>query len=123
MWPVEQIPNENFLFFRLHKSYLQFGDDIPPGAFRDQGNGMSTDWDKYSTPEETQKRVQRSAPEDNGVLSFNVGGVREIKPLLVEHTPEPENRAHTEILGDKKKDSEIRLKLKRLAQWAIKIGA
>jgi|SRR5690242_5530869 len=121
MWPIEQIPDDSSLFFRIHKSYLQFGDELPPGVFRDQGGGMSTDWDKYSTAEETQKRVQRSAPEDNGVLSLNVGGVRQISPLTVEHTPQPENRAHSEVFGDKKKDPEVRLKLKRLAQWVIKI--
>jgi hypothetical protein len=121
MWPVENIPNEDFLFFRLHRCYMQFDEEIPQGAFRDQDGGMSTDWEKYSTPEETQKRAKKSPPEDNGVLRLNVGGVREIKPLSVEHSPDPENRAHTEVLGNKKKDPEIRLKLQRLAQWVIRI--
>jgi hypothetical protein len=121
MWPVEQIPNEHFLFFRLHRNYMQFDDEIPQGAFRDQDGGMSTDWEKYSTAEETQRRAIKSPPEENGVLRLNVGGVREIKPLLVEHTPEPGNRAHTNVFGDKKKDPEVRLKLQRLAEWVIKI--
>jgi hypothetical protein len=121
MWPVEQIPNEHFLFFRLHRNYMQFDDEIPQGAFRDQDGGMSTDWEKYSRAEETQRRALKSPPEENGVLRLNVGGVREIKPLLVEHTLEPGNRAHTNVFGDKKKDPEARLKLQRLAEWVIKI--
>ncbi len=100
---------------------MQFSDEIPQGAFRDQGGGMSTDWEKYSTAEETRKRAQKSPPEDNGVLRLNVGGVRAINPLSVEHKPEPDNRAHTEVLGDKKKDPEVRLRLQRLAEWVIKI--
>ena len=82
---------------------------------------MSTDWDKYSTAEETQRRVKSSLPEENGVVRLNVGGVRAIKPLSVEHEPEPDNRAHTAVLGDKKKDPEVRLKLQRLAEWVIRI--
>jgi hypothetical protein len=118
VWPVEQIPNEHFLFFRVHRNYMQFGEDIPFGVFRDQEGGMSTDWDKYSTAEQSQKRAK--VPEDNGVLRLNVGGVREITPLSVEHGPEPLNRAHTEVLGDKKAP-QVRLKLQRLAEWAIRI--
>ena len=55
------------------------------------------------------------------VVRLNVGGVRAIKPLSVEHEPEPDNRAHTEVFGDKKKDPEVRLKLQRLAEWVIRI--
>lgn len=123
MLEPEIIPNADFLFLRVHKNYLNFGEDIPLGAFRDQGGGMSTDWDKYSTPQETQARAKRSSPADNGVLKMSVGGVRDINGLSVEHTPEPFNRAHTDVLGDKKSNPKVRLMLQRLSEWVIKLEA
>jgi hypothetical protein len=118
MWPVEQIPDEDVLFFRIHRNYMVNDDEVPLGAFRDQGGGMSTDWNKYSTPEESQMRS--SIPADNGIVSLRVGGVRGINPLSVTHAPEPGNRSHTEVHGDKKAPR-VRLQLQRLAAWAIKV--
>jgi len=51
-------------------------------------------------------------PEKNGVLRLNVGGIRRLPPLRVDHTPMKENRAHSDVLG--KKDPETRIKLLRL---------
>ena len=80
---------------------------------------MSTDWAQYSTPQETQSRAKSSPPRDNGVLKLNVGGVRAIEGLSVQHTPLEENRAHTDVFGDKKANPKVRLMLKRLAEWVV----
>lgn len=85
---------------------------------------MSTDWDKYSTPQETQQQAR--TPTDNGVISLPVGPVRLEAAQQVEHTPlvvtapDPSrswlrsNRAHTDVIG--KKDNEVRLKLRRMCR-------
>jgi hypothetical protein len=70
---------------------------IAPGVFRDHGAGMSVDWSRYSTPDETQHRARK--PEDNAVLELTVSEVRAIPPPIVEHSPVEGNRAHAEVLG------------------------
>jgi len=126
--PIEEIPNKDYLYYRIHKSWTPNGELIP-GVFRDRNGGMSTDWNKYSSPEETQLRSK--TPSDNGVISLHVGGVREIEGLSVIHSPDhgdptenrPPNRAHTDVLGNKKGgDPQARVFLRRLSTWAIKIS-
>jgi hypothetical protein len=116
MWPIEEIPSEHFLFMRIHAMYLKFGDPI--GAFKDIEGGMSTDWEKYSTPQEARNRAKK--PNDNGIVKLNAGKVRELQGMAVRHTPEPTNRAHSEVFGEK--TPEIRLKLNRLAEWVIALN-
>jgi hypothetical protein len=116
MWPVEEIPDEDFVFLRVHKSFMEFGEDTPKGIFKDHEGGMSTDWDKYSTAQNTQSRAK--CPSDNGVLKLNVGGVGAISGLSVVHEPLPANRAHTEVFGEKNVKS--RLLLQRLSEWVIR---
>ena len=116
-----RIPNEDELFFRVHRSYLRDG-EIIPGAFRDQGDhpilrGMSTDWNRYSTAEESRKRAR--SPEDNGIVSLEVARVRAISGLEVDHDPQWRNRAHSHVNGEK--DAEARLKLTRASRWVISI--
>jgi hypothetical protein len=115
MWPIEQIPHEHFLFMRIHACYVKFGDPI--GAFRDIGNGMSTDWEKYSTAQESRDRARD--PSQNGVVKLNVGKICQLEGMAVAHTPEPLNRAHSEVFGQK--TPEIRMKLNRIAEWVIRI--
>jgi hypothetical protein len=38
-------------------------------------------------------------PEMNGIVALSVRGVRAIDGLTVEHTPIPQNRAHTDVFG------------------------
>ena len=78
---------------------------------------MSTDWEKYSTPEEARGRAE--LPADNGVLSLMTGDVRRIPPLAVQHSPDAEtiNRAHTEVLGPK--TPRLRIMLLRMFRWEI----
>lgn len=116
MWPIEEIPDEDRLFMRVHFENIVDGEP-GPGAFRDHGGGMSTDWEKYSTPEESQGRAQR--PELYGVISLVTGEVRSIPSLTVVHEPLDDNRAHTEVFGEKRRDPEVRVKLTRMSQWEI----
>lgn len=115
-WPPEQIPDRDRLFMHIHKTWRRNG-AVSPGAFENHGAGMSTDWEKYSTPEQTRERAR--VPEKNAVISLVAGEVREVPGQKVEHTPDVErsNRAHTDVLGEK--DEEVRLKLKRIAGIAI----
>lgn len=116
MWPIELIPNEHFLFMRIHASYMKFGD--PLGAFKDIEGGMSTDWEKYSTPQQTRDRAR--IPNQNGIVKLNAGKIRELQGMSVTHTPEPMNQAHSEVFGEK--TPEMRVKLYRLSEWIINLS-
>ena len=113
-WPRERIPGEDLLFMRVHRNLLKSG-QLHPGVFRDHGGAMSTDWSKYSTPADTQLR--HKMPGVNGVIQMQVGAVRVIPGQRVEHAPLPDNRAHTDVIGEK--GVEVRLLLYRIAQWTI----
>jgi hypothetical protein len=117
MWDVENIPEGDFVFMRVHKNNAPNG-ELLLAAFRDQGAGMSTDWEKYSTAEQTRNRAGRSKPSDNGVIKLSVTGIRRIEKLSVVHEPLTDNRAHTEVFGEKNERS--RMLLNRLVEWAIK---
>ncbi len=114
-WPAEQIPDRDRLFMRV--TMRRKDGSIAASAFRNHGEGMSTDWEKYSTREETRQRAKN--PNANAVVSLVVGEVRRVPGQQVEHTPDTErhNRAHTDVLGEK--DPEARLKLRRIAEIVI----
>ena len=113
-WPAEGIPYAERLFMRAHRVFFR-GGELAPGVFRDHGDGMSVDWERYSSPEETRLRARE--PEDNAVVQMVTGEVRAIPPLTVEHRPIRENRAHSEVLGTK--DPEVRVKLRRICRIVI----
>lgn len=122
-WPIEDIPAEDDLYYRIHKEYFEEDATIIPSAsFRPQGNSMSTDWNKYSTPEKLNQRAK--SPKDNRVVEMNVGDVR-IIPLTINHAPDyvEMNRAHADVFGliglPKSKLSKIRTQLASLSSWVI----
>jgi len=112
-WLKEDIPDPDRLLKRVHRNHARDG-ELAPGAFHYKGHGMSTDWQKYSTPAETKSRAR--APHDNGVVGMIAGEVRGFG-LLVEHDPTPENRAHTEIIGTI--STEMRVRLLRITRWVL----
>lgn len=62
-------------------------------------------------------------PELNGVVSFVVGKLRELN-LQVNHTPNDDNQAHTDVSGKTVKiqhDVEIRTLLSGMIKWEISI--
>lgn len=79
---------------------------------------MSTNWDRYATPEETRSSGRKPAME-YAVVSLPAGPVRGVPGQNVEHRPLPENRAHTEVVGPK--DPEVRLALRRLHRVLIPV--
>ena len=115
-WDSEDISDDNFLFMRVHRQLLgDSGTSVNPGAFRNrptEKDGMSTDWQKYSTAVETRNRAR--TPRDNAVIQLQVGAVRRLNGQTVVHTPDIArlNRAHTDVIGEK--NPEIRLKFCRL---------
>jgi len=122
MWDIEEIPNENKLFYRIHKINFREG-KLLPGAFREIRDGMSADWEKYSTPTDSVYRAR--IPIDNGIVSLIVGNIRNIN-LEVTHKPSESNRSHTIVKGKEKtiqEDPEVRLKLMNMSKWEIQVGA
>jgi len=84
---------------------------------------MSVNWDKYASAEDTKRQATKN-PGDNAVISLLVGDIRTIKDLDVKHTPEPNNRAHSDVnLPDKREElTEVRVLLRRLAEIAIPLS-
>lgn len=124
MWETESIPDDAVLYYRVHKGYIVDGKLIP-GVFKERGEGenrgMSTDWNKYSTAKEALKRSKN--PDDNGIVSFIVGETRNIKDIVVEHAPEPDNQAHSHIKGippKKPMKTRVRRQLLDACKWEIK---
>lgn len=97
-WEKESIPNEDDLFYRVPADYLK-ENALHPGVFRESGGYMSADWSKYSTAAETRSRVGIERMPRFGVVKLNVGAVREIEGLEVQHVPLPDNRSHSGIYG------------------------
>ena len=95
-WEAEPIPDNDHLYLRVHVNGLDAERQLHPGIFRDR-NGMSTDWSRYSTPEEA--RARSGKPELNGLVALVAGIVRSVEGLSVQHTPLPANRAHTDVHG------------------------
>lgn len=123
MFASEPIPNDALLFHRVYVDLMKGMDAVPATAIRNTGSanppGMSADWSKYSSAEDTRNRGGKP-PEKYRVVSFIVGKVREIEYQSVDHTPEDSNRSHSTIYGPKdKKNPEIRVKFARMANIAI----
>ncbi len=99
-WEIEHIPDEDDAFMRAHSDHFRKG-DLQPSVFRVRDGGMSVDWAKYSTPEQTRQRANQ--PLQNAVISLPVLKIRGISGLDVRHAPtvapEPLNRAHSNVLG------------------------
>lgn len=104
---------------RVHCTKIVNGEPIS-SAFCDIGRGMSTNWKKYCVTAE-EARLKAREPAKNGIIEFVVKAIRSIPPLSVEHTPDIErkDRSHAEVIGEK--DAEVRMKLGRAFQWAIKL--
>ena len=128
-WEKEPVPNDAVLYMRVHKNNLDSNGEPIPGAFRNQptrADGMSTDWQKHSTPEEGKARAR--TPDDNAVIVLSVAAIREIADKqMVEHTPIYEplaappnfNRAHTDVFGEK--TTEVRFHFMNIYRFAIRL--
>lgn len=117
LWTVKNIPDEDNLYMRVHKSMIK-GGRISLGVFKNlprPTDGMSTDWQRYSDPEATRQRALPKIPQNYGVIEINAGEVRKIPNQTVIHTPDTErnNPAHTDVFGEKD-DEEIRVLFGRI---------
>src|SRR5437867_801913 len=118
IWPVEPIPDTDNVFMRAHQTHFRNG-ELLPGVFRQHGDGMSVDWEKYARPEDTRNRAAR--PLENAVIVTNVGDIHDIPDLQVRHKPDHErlNRAHSNVIGLPPQYTaelvEVRIKLLRIS--------
>ncbi len=112
-WDEESIPESAQLYYRVHVSFIREG-KLHPGVFREKGGSISTDWDRYSTPEESRRRAR--VPEENGIIALGAGRVRAIDELSIRHSPDrtTPNRAHTDILGLPPDDAATRIARNRV---------
>ncbi len=115
-WQKEHISDEDFLYRRVHRKLLNSSGGVRAGAFTDHKGAMSTDWNRYSSPEETRNRISGLSPEEFAVVALPVSEVRNLGQI-VEHDPLPDNRAHSNVIGEK--DAEVRLKLTRICKIVI----
>jgi hypothetical protein len=121
-WPIELVPDADLLFMRVHHNNIREG-RLLPLVFLNHGegeeDGMSTDWNKYSTPEETRNRVYKDKPTwKGGVIQMVAGEVRKIPNQVVQHAPLTDNRAHTNVKG--RKDTQVRYLFMRSWTWVIR---
>lgn len=123
-WEVEEIPNSADLFLRVHRSNIK-PDRLTSKAFEARGGGMSVDWSKYATPEQTRNHFA-NGPHNYGVVGMSAGDVRKNNALDVKHTPIkndpvfPDNRAHSDVIDSEDLvDAERILHLKRIVRWVI----
>lgn len=123
IWPIEEIPDIDILFYRVHKMYIKSG-ELKPKVFQERGSGdekgMSTNWNRYSSAQEV--KDQAKIPSDNRVIEFDVLKLRAIN-LNVNHKPLDTNRSHTNVNGlpDDLDDLEIRNNLLDTFTWSITI--
>jgi len=117
-FPVEEIPDEDTLFMRIHYRILG-KKGLHPGVFINHNNEMSTNWSHYADAEVTkmQANLYDKNPDDYGVIDMNVGNVRNIDGQTVIHNPIPKDRAHTDVVG--KKTEKARLDFYELSSWVI----
>lgn len=117
----EKIPNTSNVYHRVLRKSQILDDEPAPIVFHNSKttNSFSADWDKYSTPQDTQKNHQAKyyKTEDFAVISMNVGNIREIKNQDVLHTPYIE-QAHCSVEGEK--NEEIIFEFIEISSWEIK---
>ena len=141
IWENEPIPDTDNVFCFIHTLANVNPKTGKPraAAFHNtpkQGNNLSCDWEKYSTPEETRSRIGKQFKTGStefknpllfAVVVFHVQVLRtdefaqNVEHDPIYHNPEilgiPNNRAHSIIIGEK--DEETRLKMVDMAQWVI----
>lgn len=105
-WPIEEIPCDDRVFMRIHQQYWAKG-PLGPSCFKDQpepGDGMSVDWSKYSSAVRTRLGKGRERASNYGVVVLSVAKIRAITEphrQTVVHDPEPHNRSHSLVEGEK----------------------
>lgn len=114
---------------RVHAGLASFAPDEStplPNWFQDKprdGDGMSTDWERHRTPEQTRSDDGRRDARNFAVVEITVADVAAVPDQCVEHDPLPENRAHTLVHGPKKAgDPKNRVLFARIARARIRLS-
>jgi hypothetical protein len=112
-WPVEEIPDEDAVYLRIHHTFADNNGKPIPGAFRnnpkgDPAAGMSVNWERYSTAEDTRRLGCQKPASEYAVARLITGSVRELPGQTVLHEPLEDNRSHSEVFGEK--STEVRLR-------------
>ncbi len=134
--PFENYLDEHSLYRGIHRNiWIKWPilENIQPHFFYSDNaeEGLSMDWSKYSTPEDTLKRLREPNLETNGIIDLNVEKLRNCIeensfPLIIVHDPIkkatkilPINRAHTLIHGiNGANKAKIRRIVSKIAEWA-----
>ncbi len=126
---VKIIPDKDFLFrnFNIKLIITPRGYDsheVPINAFRaEKSDGISTAWEKYCSAKKL-RRLSKT-PKFNGVIKLNVGKVRKIPILSVNHEPTMKNYGHSLIRGfpnNRAEKLKLRSKLKDISEWVIPLN-
>lgn len=125
------IADEEDVYMRINRAHIDFSQTDPikkilPMAFDAKGDdGLSVDRAIFSSAKETLNRAR--IPERNGVLSWNVGSIRQA-PFNCEVVYDPvtidgiENKAHSLVKGvppRKPTGLEFRIQLRQICTWEI----
>jgi hypothetical protein len=97
-WPIEDIPDSDMLYRAVHVEDIRASGEFKPNGFKRHKRGVSMDWSKYSTPEETQHRRKDKPASQFRVAYLRIKLVRGAG-FVVEHDPLIDNRAHTEVIS------------------------
>lgn len=121
-FPTETIPNDARLLRRIPNWHYR-NNGIEPAAYSLKG-GMSCDWTKYSTPQQSidrakeQARKKGNTVEFAGVVCFICGRLRS-GGFDVQHRPR-EYQAHCEVYGED--NPENRIMISRASEgWSLKL--
>ena len=78
---VENIPDQDNLYFWIHRQYLRKNPNkVPKSCIKYQGDSFSNFWSKYcATPEMARDKAR--TPFDNAIGNYNVGDVRNVKKI------------------------------------------
>ena len=141
IWENETIPDTDKVYCFIHSIANVNSKTGKPraAAFYNtpkQGDNLSCDWEKYSTPQETKARIGQQLkvgttefknPNLFGIVEFIISILRneeynqQVNHDPIFNSPEiigiPNNRSHSIIIGEK--DEEIRLKMVEIANWII----
>ena len=117
----EQIPDAANIYRAIHEMWIENGAIKSVKAFKYDEDGVSAEWEKYTTPQRTRQFHSNNPPEKYGVCCWNAGSIRETG-LMVDHDPLPneklksiDNRAHcllhsTDPRPEDIKEFQVRLK-------------
>lgn len=135
-WQIEDIPDKSLLYRHIHKTRMDKHDKSIPSesnfTIRKEHEGLSVDWDKYTTPEKILARIsnthkfEKSEFKDHNdyyIYKLDTGYVRKIPDVReISHDPlfngnpaptgNPNNRAHSLIKYKIHNDPEVRLKIR-----------